>query len=135
MLIGFIILGGLILFFMPGIIFTFWYCFANYAIVFEDSKGTSALAYSKQLVVGRWWKIFLRIVVPFLLVMAVTNLLRVVLVNPLGYIPFSQFSILLIQSITATILNVLVMPLTYCMGVLVYLSAQENPVDNTPTKI
>jgi len=60
---GLAVLGGYILFIIPGIIFSVWFTFSVFVFICEGLKGTSALKRSKQLVQGYWWPIFGRIVV------------------------------------------------------------------------
>lgn len=52
------IMGGLILLIIPGIIFSIWFQFAINALVIDNQRGTTALSFSKQLVKGRFWKVF-----------------------------------------------------------------------------
>jgi len=54
------VLGGFILFVIPGIIFSVWFIFSDYIFVWDGIKGTGALKRSKQLVKGIWWPVFLR---------------------------------------------------------------------------
>ena len=65
----FLVLGGFLLFFVPGIILAIWFSLALYILVAEDKKGMSALLRSKQLVNGKWWTVFWRQLLIALLVM------------------------------------------------------------------
>lgn len=56
LLTGIIILGGIILFVIPGIIFAIWFALAGYVLVIEGKSIKSSLVASKKLVRGRWWK-------------------------------------------------------------------------------
>ena len=56
----FMVLGGLLLFFVPGIILAIWFNLALYILIAEDKKGINALFRSKQLVDGKWWTVFWR---------------------------------------------------------------------------
>jgi len=69
-LVALIVFGGIILFIIPGIIFSIWYSFAPYVNLLEDknNKGRAALKSSKELVQGRWWGTFIRLVLPTLLI-------------------------------------------------------------------
>jgi len=131
-LIAVTVLLGLILFVVPGIIFTVWYNFGYYSAIFENKKGFGALAYSKQLVMGRWWAVCLRLLAPFVLFIAIGGVLRYIITAPLGFLPFSAFAILLIQGLFATIINVLMAPLFYSSGLILFLNAKETPVETTP---
>lgn len=61
LLMGLAALGGFILFIIPGIIFSVWFCFSVFVFVSEDLRGTLALKRSKQLVQGYWWPVFWRL--------------------------------------------------------------------------
>lgn len=49
-LMGLAIMGGLILFIIPGILFALWFGLAQHVVVLEDESGTTALGRSKTLV-------------------------------------------------------------------------------------
>lgn len=59
---GLAILGGLILFIIPGIIFAVWFTFSTYLVISDSIKGKQALAKSKALVKDYWWAVFGRLV-------------------------------------------------------------------------
>lgn len=71
-----IIIGGIILFVIPAIIFAVWFNFVTYAVVLEGKKGFSALSFSRQLVSGHWWEVFWRNLVLFLLVFVISLILN-----------------------------------------------------------
>lgn len=71
-----IIIGGIILFVIPAIIFAVWFNFVTYAVVLEGKKGFSALSFSRQLVSGYWWKVFWRNLVLFVLVFVISLILN-----------------------------------------------------------
>ena len=75
LLTGLAILGGFILFVIPGIIFSIWFGFSVYVFIFEDVKGTSALRRSKELVKGYWWPVFGRFLV-FTVIAALISQIR-----------------------------------------------------------
>lgn len=52
-----IVLGLTFLLIIPGIIWAFYYAFSLYAVALRNVRGRSALAYSKGLVQGQWWRI------------------------------------------------------------------------------
>jgi hypothetical protein len=62
-----VIILGLIVFIIPGIIFSVYLTFASLVYVVHGARGKSALLSSLTLVHGRWWKTLLRIIVPSLL--------------------------------------------------------------------
>lgn len=56
-----IVLGGLILFIVPGIIFTFWFAFSQQALVIDNKTDLSALETSKTLVKDRFFQVAWRL--------------------------------------------------------------------------
>lgn len=75
-----IIIGGLILLVIPGIIFLFWYSFAQAAVILDNKQGMDALRFSKSLVAGRFWKVSYRAFVgPFILGFVYSLIIGVVL--------------------------------------------------------
>lgn len=61
-LMGFIILGGFLLFIVPGIIFTVQFSLAAFILIAEDLGGMKALLKSREYVKGKWggvgWRFF-----------------------------------------------------------------------------
>lgn len=62
-LVAVIVVGGFLLFIIPGIIFLIWFSLAVVILVFEEKRGMLALFQSKQLIAGRWWGVFWRLLV------------------------------------------------------------------------
>jgi len=54
LLTSLLILGGLILFIIPGIIFAIWLAFAEISVLIDGKRGFDALKHSKSLVKGRF---------------------------------------------------------------------------------
>ena len=81
-----IILAGFIVFIIPGVILSIWFCFSQYAFVFEGTKGFAALSRSKELVKGYWWPVLGRI----LILAAITILIS--FISKLGFLINSLFT-------------------------------------------
>jgi len=62
-LTGFIITGGFLLLIVPGVIFLVWFAFAQFILASEDERGMNALLKSKEYVRGKWFDVFLRLFV------------------------------------------------------------------------
>ena len=60
-LAGIIAVLGFILLIIPGIIFSVWFCFSSFVLIFEGVRGLKALKKSKELAKGYWWPIFGRL--------------------------------------------------------------------------
>ena len=58
LLAGILLFGLFILLIIPGIIFSIYWHFILYVVIFTDKWGLEALKYSKELVQNRWWKTF-----------------------------------------------------------------------------
>ncbi len=76
-LVAIMLIGGFILFIVPGVIFSIWFSLALYVFVFEDIKGMPALYASKELVKGYWWPLFARFFV-FGLITAIIGIVPVI---------------------------------------------------------
>lgn len=57
-LTGFGLMFLFFIFIIPGIIFSVYWSFFILAIILKDKKYLSALNYSRDVVKGRWWKVF-----------------------------------------------------------------------------
>lgn len=57
---SFIIVGGLFLFFIPGLIFLVWFSLASFVMISENVTGIAALLKSRDYVKGHWWNVFWR---------------------------------------------------------------------------
>lgn len=60
LLAGLAIMGGLILFIIPGIIFMLWFSQSVFVVINENLANTQALSKSKSYVKGKLWEIFLK---------------------------------------------------------------------------
>jgi len=81
------VLGGTIFFIIPGVIFSVWFLFSACVLVAEGKKGVSAMKRSRQLVKGRWWDVFLKVLMWMLLF-----ILAVIAVETGSFISFGQAS-------------------------------------------
>jgi len=123
---------GSILFLIPGIIFFVWYSFTFYEVMFNDKKSTKALASSKSLVVGRWWSILWRMLVPgitFGILMAI--IISLILLPIKFFIPPTSTLFEFISNIVGIIINLALTPLLSVATLILYFSARENPIEQT----
>jgi hypothetical protein len=60
-LLGYIIPGGFLLFFIPGVLFMVWFAFAVFILPNEGEKGMDAVLKSKEYVQGHWVDVFVRL--------------------------------------------------------------------------
>ena len=68
---GLAVLGGFILFIIPGIIFAIWFCMSQYVFISEGIVGKKVLSRSKQLVSGNWWGVLGRSFIAGLIMMVI----------------------------------------------------------------
>jgi len=110
-LVGLAVVGGLILFIIPGIWIGIRLSVSIQALVVEGRRPTEAMGRSWALVGGHWWHAFGTLIVAGLL----TGL-----VNALITTPFNQTSWFL-QAVVAAIATVITLPYGTLVGVLLYL--------------
>ncbi|HOP41644.1 MAG TPA: zinc-ribbon domain-containing protein [Geobacteraceae bacterium] len=58
---GFVVIGGYVLFIIPGIIFTVWFFFGQFILPAEGMHGMEALLKSREYVRGQWLNVALRL--------------------------------------------------------------------------
>lgn len=130
-LVFLIVIGGTVLLIIPGIIFSVWYAFAVYAIIFENKKGRQALIFSKSLAVGRWWTMLWRLVMPGLLWGILGALVLYLLTSLLQLLPLSLLVYGVSERILNALINTILVPLTTGVTLILYFNAKENPVATT----
>jgi hypothetical protein len=111
MLVGLAIVGGLILFIIPGIYIGVRLAVSIEALVVEGRRGTEAMGRSWELVGGHWWHAFGTLVVAGLL----TGVVNAVITAPFG--DTSWF----VQAVAAAVATVVTLPYGVLVGVLLYL--------------
>ncbi len=133
-----IILIGLVLLIIPGLIFTVWYQFSIYITLLDkdDHKGVAALKASKQLVDGRWWPTFSRLILPPLFICLILAPIAVALIYMLtlgGYDATDYNSLLIFRSVSSFI-SLLFAPLFIAFVIILYYNLKEtknqNPEEN-----
>src|SRR5215218_9156321 len=110
-LVGLAIVGGLILFIIPGIYIGVRLCVSIKALVVEGRRGTEAMGRSWGLVGGHWWHAFGTLLVAALLVGVV---------NAVITLPFSATT-WFVQAVAAAVATVVTLPYGVLVGVLLYL--------------
>ena len=111
-LFGLLHLVGILLLIIPGIIFGVWCCLSFYVLVFEGKKGMKALKRSKELVSGRWWGVFWR-----LLMLAGILIIIVFSVNLLLYLMVDVEPLIAVVNV---LLGFFTTPFPIIYGVLIY---------------
>jgi len=62
-----IVISGLLLGFIPGIVFMVWFSFCLYTMIDENRRGLDGLLASREYVQGHWWNTFLKLTLIWLI--------------------------------------------------------------------
>jgi len=110
-LVGLAVVGGLILFIIPGIWIGIRLCLSTQALVVEGRRPTEAMGRSWALVGGHWWHAFGTLVVAGLLTFVVNALITT---------PFSATN-WFGQAVAAAVATMITLPYNTLVGMLLYL--------------
>jgi cobalamin synthase len=110
-LVGLAVIGGLILLIIPGIIFAFWFFFAEYLVIAEDLSGKAALSRSKQLMKGKIGAVFARTFVVGLIIGLIYWIIGLI---------FGMFFTKNIAEDLSSVLSIFLMPYSVIYTVLIY---------------
>jgi len=136
-LTGLIILGGTILFIIPGLIFSIWYYFASYIFAVEKIHGYGALKASKDLSQGRFWIVVGKIVLISLMYLAI--MLIIIGAPTLIIIAATKFTNIVNLSnqwwfeALQTFAAFLTLPLNLGFWTILYKNLKENKAEIKPT--
>lgn len=131
------VLGGTILFIIPGIIFSIWFSFSVLAVILDNKNGVSALSYSKSLVKGRWWPVLARIFVPsvifgalVILTQAIVNLPANAILQSMakGTIPYMVMTV--VPALFSAAIATLLAPLQTAAQTILYIELKKTPVSS-----
>ncbi len=122
------VIGGTILFIIPGIIFAVWYSFASYAVIFEGAQGLAAMRASKALVVGRWWPIVWRLAIAATIFGILNYIISFTLTFLIRLLPLPMFIQSASASVFTTLTSAIVAPLSASAILILYQSAKQNPL-------
>ncbi len=132
LLIFLIVFAGSLLLIIPGLIFGVWYAFANYIIVAEGKLGMGALMASKELVINRWWKIFWRLIAPFVVYSIIFYVIGTLSTNLINFLVKQILWNSVVNLLFINLLNILFLPLLIGALAVLYTSAKDNPVELPP---
>jgi hypothetical protein len=110
-LVGLAIVGGLILFIIPGIYIGVRLAVSIEALVVEGRRGTQAMGRSWELVGGHWWHAFGTLLVAGLL----TGVVNAVITSPFNNTSW------FVQAVAAAVATTVTLPYGVLVGVLLYL--------------
>ena len=120
---GLAVLGGFILLIIPGIIFSVWFAFSIYAVILDNQKDTDAMRFSKKLSTGRWFDVFLRILIPALIVIVLSGVLQL----PFSLLAKSSQSVAVnnILSIAASFISIALTPFMVSAQTILYINLKK----------
>jgi hypothetical protein len=128
--LGFLlVMGGTLLFCVPGIIVAFWVFFIWSVMVVEDRYYSAAIRRSRELAAGQWGRIFVVWLLTILLSVGVTTITTIVAAvlqftvarpGPVGGPAQLPMAVELVQGLLNGGLQTVVGPLTSILGVLLY---------------
>lgn len=134
LLVGLAVFGGFLLLIIPAFIFAIWFSFVAYVVALEGKKGVDALHTSKQLVVGRWWAVCIRLIVPGIIFAFIAWLLQGFAGLPLKWLLNDVTSvgaaraIVFIATLVSMFIALIVLPLSTFAPTLLYMDLKKNPV-------
>jgi len=121
-----VVIGGTVIFLIPGIIFMGWYLFSIYEVIFSHERGTGALAASKSLVVGRWWSVVSRFLVVALVYTSISIGIQAV-ANMLVPLQSTFFSQQLVGNGIRSVATSLIAPFIVAAMVTLYVNVKQTP--------
>lgn len=134
-LAGLAILGGLILFIIPAIIFSLWFGFTQQAVVLDEKHGIDALSQSKILVKGRWWKVWWRLLVPsvtfgvlILIAQSIVSFPFLLLIQSLPPASLTAIIVATIGSLLGVAAGLFIVPAASAAHTILYLELKKTPV-------
>ncbi|MBI2098992.1 hypothetical protein HYT45_01090 [Candidatus Uhrbacteria bacterium] len=142
-LAGLAMLGGFLLFVIPGIIFSIWFAFAYYEAILHGAKGADALKKSRRLSRGRFWAALWRLAAPaafwsvvvWLATSAIFQLFSAATIPWKEIIstgPGSAYLSAILDAIS-NLIQSLSAPLLTAVGVLLYRALKESGTETTAT--
>ncbi len=135
-----ITLGGLILFIIPGLIFSIWYGLSQTVAVLTNKRPIEALAHSKSLVLGRFFPVAWRIIsVPLVVGLSYSILVGGIIsltASAMGLDPVElvKGELPIWAEILETTGEIIIIPLILIYGTLLYQNLDSNPVSIKPAK-
>lgn len=121
------IIFGVILFLIPGIIFSVWFAFSIHEIAIDKKKAIESIISSKDLVSGRFFAVLWRLLAPALLFVFVIFLFQSMIVA-ISYSLSMPKEIIALVQVISSFLGLFVAPLSYTAAVILYLELKKTPL-------
>jgi hypothetical protein len=111
-----IVMGGFVLFIIPGFLFAFWFGFSVYVLVSENLTGMDALLKSRDYMKGKFGSVAWRLFVVGVIFFAFSLMINFI---------FGILGIKMVESIGSFLLNLLATPLLVIYSFLLYSKLRE----------
>lgn len=133
-LYGLMVGFGTLLLIVPGVIFMVWYLLFQYAIIFEKKTMIGGLERSKELVVGRWWSVLWRALVPVLIFAVILTFIQMILEAPLA--PFAKtWTAWTIDLILTALSEAIFLSLSTLSILILFFNLRETPLSPSTTAL
>ena len=126
LMVAIAVIAGLFLLIIPGVIFSVWFSFVLYEVIFEGKKGMDALHASKGMVTGRWFDVLWRLVAPIAVFYVAVRVFTWLLTFPLPQDGTSA-AITIYVALVSIAMSLLFIPLTTLTPTILYLDLKKNP--------
>lgn len=130
--VGFITFFGALFLIIPGIIFAVWYFFSVHTVIFDRKTIIEGIKTSKALVVGRWWSVLWRLVVPQLVFVIAAVLFQTVFELPFGFMEASSLGYKITGIAIAALSAAAFLPLSTIAILVLYFNLRENAIVQEP---
>ncbi|MBI5794293.1 hypothetical protein HZA87_04425 [Candidatus Uhrbacteria bacterium] len=131
---GLVVIGGLLLFIVPGVIFAFWYAFAQLSTILDGKRPVEALTASKELVKGRFWTVAWRLIAgPIFLALVYSTVIGLVFMLVASLTGVDRETLVGAQppdwvTLIDAVGQVFLIPLLLVYSVLLYQDLKKHPV-------
>lgn len=129
------IVGGMMLFIIPAIIFGVWFSLSVFIAATEHTPAFTSMQTSKQLIEGRWWAVALRLLIPSLIFAILVYIFTQIVATPLEYILentnnssllYTTWSVL--AALIISLFSSLLSPLITAVPLILYIDLKKNPI-------
>jgi hypothetical protein len=126
LLTGLITALGFLFLLVPGIIFSIWFAFSFHKVILDEVNIIESIKESKNLVSGRWWGVFWRLLAPSLAFGLLAYVVQRLLGVGLNFATESQLLFISLQNL----ISVLFVPLSVIATIILFIELKRNPVKN-----
>lgn len=130
-----VVVGGFFLV-IPGLLFAVWFSFTSHEVVFFNAAAVPSLQESKRLVVGRWFSVAWRLLMPTLILALIANVVELVALAPFTWPhllnPLFTLPVLFANSLIVAILYAVIFPMISMSTVILFFALKNEAVALPP---